>query len=394
MFITNVLDRETGSSTTAIFAVGNPSMSHCFTGGKMKIKRTAFIATLLIVGMFAAPSLSAGEIAYAQKEDGSSTIKTSMKMGELAVTVPTPQAPTGTITDTTPTYKWTKISGATTYRYQLLKGTVTVYTKTIPSSACGTTTCTNTPTNVLSYAAHKWHVQAKVGGVWKAYSAYKTFTVSKPGVGFNSQFTSSATGWSVVKGDWGIISPGYYQTPGLAAYRSSVVHTGIYTALDYQARVKRTGCVKCANDLYIRGKTTPLDNNYYMWNSGYLFEYTNERYFSIWKIANGSYNTPLKNWTYYSGIKPNSWNTLRVTAKGSALKFYINGALVWSGSDSSLTNGQVGIGMYRDKFTSGNNFYVDWAKLGISVASLNNESLAETGNEILNWNNPNFSPAR
>ena len=93
-------------------------------------------------------------------------------------TVPTPQSPTGNITDKTPTYKWTKVSGATQYRYQLVKGSTTIYTKTVASSACGSSTCSNTPTTALAAASYKWKVQAKVGGVWKAYSAFLAFTVA------------------------------------------------------------------------------------------------------------------------------------------------------------------------------------------------------------------------
>lgn len=87
-------------------------------------------------------------------------------------------SPSGTISDTTPTFNWKIVTNATQYRYQVYQGTTLKYTKTVPSSACGTTNCTNTPTTVLNYAAHKWHAQAYVGGVWKDYSAYKNFTVS------------------------------------------------------------------------------------------------------------------------------------------------------------------------------------------------------------------------
>ena len=46
----------------------------------------------------------------------------AFKTFTVKVPVPTPQSPTGTITDTTPTYKWTKVTGATQYRYQLVTG--------------------------------------------------------------------------------------------------------------------------------------------------------------------------------------------------------------------------------------------------------------------------------
>jgi hypothetical protein len=106
--------------------------------------------------------------------------------------IPTPKSPSGTITDTTPTYKWTKVTVATQYRYELMKGIAVVYTKTVGSSACGAATCANTPTTVLSAGAYKWRVQAMVGGKWGAYSAYKAFSLTvpntKPKAGFWSGY--------------------------------------------------------------------------------------------------------------------------------------------------------------------------------------------------------------
>ena len=100
--------------------------------------------------------------------------------------IPTPQLPSGTITDDTPTYKWTKVAGATQYQFQLMQGTTAIYAKTVAAGACGAA-CTNTPTNVLADGAYKWRVRAMIGGAWKGWSAFKNFTVqttSGPEAGF------------------------------------------------------------------------------------------------------------------------------------------------------------------------------------------------------------------
>jgi aqualysin 1 len=109
--------------------------------------------------------------------------------------VPTPQAPSGTITDDTPTYKWTKTEGATQYHYQLLQGTTIVYNKIVPASACTATACSNTPATPLGDATYKWHVRAMVGGTWKPFSAFKAFIVQTSGSGPQAGFWSSTTGW-------------------------------------------------------------------------------------------------------------------------------------------------------------------------------------------------------
>ena len=93
---------------------------------------------------------------------------------------PTPQDPSGAITDTTPTFKWSKVAGATQYRFKLTEGATTVYIKTVASSACGTSTCTSTPEAVLGFSSYKWKVKAMAGGAWGPYSSGKTFTISDP----------------------------------------------------------------------------------------------------------------------------------------------------------------------------------------------------------------------
>jgi hypothetical protein len=77
----------------------------------------------------------------------------------------------------------------------------------------------------------------------------------------------------------------------------------------------------------------------------------------------------LERWTYTSAINQGDWNTLKVTADGSTLKFYINGVYVWSGTDSSLDSGLVGLVMYPGIIPAGDKFYVDWAKLSTTVAA-------------------------
>jgi hypothetical protein len=292
-------------------------------------------------------------------------------------TAPVLVSPSGTITDRTPTYTWKKVTGATQYRYQVYRGTTLVYTKTVASSVCGTTNCTNTPTTLLNYAAHKWHAQALVGGVWKTYSAYKNFTVSAPATGFNSQFTSDTTGWTARKGTWGLSSGNYKALPPTTGWSSSS-HTGSYSTLTYQARMKIVGCATsswCTAHLSIRGVPLPLDSDG-RWSKEYKFVYDSDGYFSVWEV-NSLTVTALKTWTSSTYILPTSYNTVKVTATGSTLKFYINGHLLWSGTDASFTNGNVGLAFQGN---SGSYLMVDWATLATSVASSADEVI-ELGEE-------------
>jgi hypothetical protein len=221
-------------------------------------------------------------------------------------------------------------------------------------------------------------VRAKVGGSWKAWSAFKKFTVAKAATGFNSQFNGDASGWTPVYGSWSIKNSKFYTTAGTTSTSNSTKHSGSYTTLTYQARLKRTGCSSCANRLIIRGDPSPLDSGKH-WNKEYTFNYTNNGSYGVYKRSAGT-ETALKGWTTSSAIVKNGWNVLKVTAKGSQLKFYINNTLVWSGTDSSFSGGTVGIGMYRDT-TSGNLLYVDWAKLATTVADTVDQPTPSTGVE-------------
>ncbi|MFH2040318.1 MAG: C39 family peptidase, partial [Chloroflexota bacterium] len=280
--------------------------------------------------------------------------------------IPTPLKPSGTITDRTPTYQWSKVSGATYYQYQLYRGTTLVYTKTVSSGACGATTCSNTPTNTLAYATHKWRVRAKVGGVWKAWSPYKYFRVSVPiTYAFNSTFNGSKAGWWKVTGNW-YLAGGKLRSFGVSNAFSSAKHSNNYANFTYEARMYRTGETNWANNLVIRGRPTVLSSTK-SWSPSYIFEYSNSGYFSVWEISSSGVETVLKGWTTSSAIVKNGWNTLKVVAVNSSLKFYINNILVWSGFDGTLKTGQVGFSFYRDA-TAGR-LDVDWARLWIPTTA-------------------------
>jgi len=124
-------------------------------------------------------TLGSNGIVYIRYKDNAGNVSTTYS---TTPTFPIPQSPSGTITDTTPTFKWTKISGATQYYLVVYEGTSTsaLYTKTVLSSACGSTRCSYTPTNILSDGAYKWKVRAYVGGAWNTYSPRMSFVVTTP----------------------------------------------------------------------------------------------------------------------------------------------------------------------------------------------------------------------
>jgi len=180
--------------------------------------------------------------------------------------------------------------------------------------------------------------------------------------GFNSQFNGSTAGWTAVKGWWGILDGTFFYSNGKANYGASTKYSaGTFAKLDFKVRMLRSeGGDTLANRIIIRGTPLPLDNTGW-WNDAYYFQYTREGSISVWKCINGV-SSALLDWTSSSAVNQGSaWNTLRVVANGTSLRFFVNGTLVWSGSDADLQSGKVGIGFYRDDIAS--KLKVDWAAL-------------------------------
>jgi hypothetical protein len=209
---------------------------------------------------------------------------------------------------------------------------------------------------------------------------------------FNSQFNNNAAGWGVVKGTWGIVNSSYYKTTGILNKWSSIVHKYDYTTLDYQVKMKRKGCMTCANGIIIRGTTNPLKVDY-DWNEGYAFLYANSGYISVWEFSPGGWSS-LLGWTAIAEINTNGWNTLRVTADESSLRFYVNGIQLWTGSDSTLQAGRVGVLTYRenDSDTTAESFLVNWATLSKTVPPSAPEAPIEIGVPNTDWTDYRMSP--
>ena len=87
-------------------------------------------------------------------------------------------APSGNISDSTPTFQWKYVFAASVYRFQVYEGSTLIYSQTVNGSAsCAGLVCSSTPATVLPSGAYKWRAQAKIDGVWKSLSSFKTFNV-------------------------------------------------------------------------------------------------------------------------------------------------------------------------------------------------------------------------
>jgi len=299
---------------------------------------------------------------------------------------PIPISPSNIITDTTPTYTWSKINGATKYQYQLYHGSTRVYTYTVASSVCSSTTCTHTPSNRLTAGNYEWRVGAYVSGAWKTFSANKYFGLSA--ANFVSEFNGSMSSWARKAGGNWAIGSAVLSTNGKLNYWTSAYRTTYpYFNFNYVARVRRIGgddgWTYPAQYLVVRmgGSVSSTDDN---WYPGYSFGYANTGDYSIWRLNSNETVTAIQSWTYSSAIKPYDWNVLRVVANGSSFKFYINDVLVKTFNESGRTNGFVGFKIYKSFDFASDQFQVDWAKLTVLSTTYQNNDIVSPEQEALN----------
>lgn len=169
--------------------------------------------------------------------------------------------------------------------------------------------------------------------------------------GFNEQFSDGGANWGAWNGDW-TVSTGYLR--GVAATKQSWSHVYFakanYSNLDYQVRMRRTGCGTCTNGIHVRGTTSSI-----------RFKYINTGEYTIEKCG-PSVCTTLDPFTTHSAILKGGYNTLRIVAIGNTYDFLINNKLIVSHVITGLSSGNVGVSFYSNQIT-GNTLDVDWAVL-------------------------------
>jgi hypothetical protein len=275
--------------------------------------------------------------------------------------VPTQIAPLNTIQDKTPSYQWTKVSGATNYHYQVYQDSTLLVDVRILSKSCGSSICSQNPDFRLKNENYKWRVRARVNGMWMPWSTFAIFFVSAPA--FSSEFNGSINGWKS-KGniDWSllptkVIAHGEYMK-WANLYRTS----GTFSDFVYSARVKRVN--PSGNSCLAYRMGTYLGNKNNDWYPGYLFclgedwQYTVIRYDSP-----GSYTT-LHEFSPAASIVVDGWNELTVEALANLFVFSINGVEVASVEDDAYPTGYIGFSMYRSS-TLSTAFMVDWARVSV-----------------------------
>jgi hypothetical protein len=320
------------------------------------MKRTIVIVItmLLVVSFFASPQLNAPDVVLAQRTGGGA---------------PTTYRPDQETYTQYPTYTWSRAIGAVSYTLAVYDNVLAknVFRKSISTTYCSTSSslCSFTPgLQLVLNRAYRWKVSASFG-TSEYFSFWRPFKVQE---GLNNSFDHEFYGWEqLAGGTWYYTVDGNVQTDGASGVWSNMASVNIFRNFTYEVKMKRNHATMdgAATSVIVRG-TGPLSTGN-DWDTAYRFSFAPIGQFGVWKEV-GEVSTTLITWTPTTSILPNNWNKLKITMDNNKIRFYINNILVWSGVDTGIYSGKVGLSMFQqgDAIGLGNNLVVDWAKLGMS----------------------------
>jgi hypothetical protein len=276
-------------------------------------------------------------------------------------------SPTNDITNTKPTFTWTKDADANWYYLYVLNrstGQVNAFTGwKWASSVCSSTTCSVTPTVPLTAGFYSWWVQpySSCGGhgKWSEPLDFQLGFHSFDGNAGNWYWRTGYAAWHTSSGYNTFYTIGQEGKWATSYYGTYLGKNTQYDNFDYEAKMYRTaGDDWAATGIALRGDPLTATDGY--WTSGYQFTYSRDGRFSVWQMQ-GANATALVPWTLHSAINKNTaWNTLRVRAVGTTLEFYINNIKVATVTNATIASGKVGLMMYRQNPAY---MVVDYAKL-------------------------------
>lgn len=143
-----------------------------------------------------------------------------------------------------------------------------------------------------------------------------------------------------IDASWQVIAGEYRAQRSATDWMMANYEAKQWEDLSVQMTCHRTGSSGNSAAVTLRA-TSDFDDTI---GSGYVFQIATNGAYGIWKQVNG-YFSWLQSWTSSPSITTGT-NTLTAVAEGSLLKFFINGTLVWTGSDSELVSGRIGLGGY------------------------------------------------
>ena len=192
-----------------------------------------------------------------------------------------------------------------------------------------------------------------------------TITDISLGGGYFEDFNDGlAQNWHEdIDDSWQVIAGEYRAQSSTNNWMMAYYEAKQWEDLSVQMTCRRTGSTDTSAAVTLRASSN-FDNGI---GSAYVFQITIAGYYGIWKQVNGSFSW-LQSWTPSPSITTGT-NTLTAVAEGSLLKFFINGTLVWTGSDNALISGDIGLGGYTEPGGYETTHYFDNVLVGKPITS-------------------------
>ena len=235
-------------------------------------------------------------------------------------TIPTIVAPVGVTPATSPSYKWSAIQSASQYNFQVVKGGTLLYSLTIGKNQCDSNICSYNTSRLLSDGVYSWRVRSYIGGVWRKFSPWTSFTVkAQPGlvapVGTITDTTPTYT-WKIVpdasKYAYQLIKNGsqvYYKEVSTAGCGSTTCSSTPSTVLGYGTYTWRARAyVGTAWRTYSAAKTFTIKAPV-----GFSSQFNGSMQYWSWK-AGGTWQVS-SNYMYTNGMGDSFSSVYRNTAQ-------------------------------------------------------------------------------
>ncbi len=152
--------------------------------------------------------------------------------------------------------------------------------------------------------------------------------------------SGTAAGWQPDDPAWWSVVSNAYVAQGDGTNFMTALYLGqSWADLSTEISYARSGGVAAGGGLALRASDD--FDAYGGRGSAYVFQIAGTSNYMVWKQVDGEFGL-LQSWTASPAVRP-AGNYLVAGANGSALRFYINGELVWQGTDTALTNGRIGL---------------------------------------------------
>lgn len=159
-------------------------------------------------------------------------------------------------------------------------------------------------------------------------------------------------------GNWSVVNGEYRAASADTDFMSAVFLGGYWTNVAAEISVHRTGASTTSAGLALRASDDFDPDGV---GSAYIFQLSGQGSFMVWKQVAGA-QTLLQDWTSSTAIRT-AGNYLAASAAGTTLRLFVNGTLVWQGTDSSLSAGRVGLTGYTSPTDQSVHFF-DYVRIG------------------------------